>query len=109
MSTQTSSLSAGERELLARTPTKLLIGGTWRDGSAGDTFSVEDPATGAELARVADATAQDVAAALDAADAAQAGFAALAPKERSEILSRTAQLLLDHTDELALLMTLELG
>ena len=109
MSTQTSSLSAGERELLARTPTKLLIGGTWRDGSGGDTFPVEDPATGAELAQVADATAQDVAAALDAADAAQADFAALAPMERSEILSRTAQLLLDHTEELALLMTLELG
>ncbi len=96
-----------ERRLLDRVPTGLFIGGTWRDAPA--TFDVEDPATGEVIARVADATADDATAALDAAVAAQAGWATTAPRQRGEILRRAYELLTARTDDLALLMTLEMG
>ncbi len=100
---------ADESSVLSGVPKQLYIGGTWRDASAGATFGVEDPATGATLCEVADATPEDAMAALDAAVAAQAGWAATSPNERSEILYRAFQALLDRSDELALLMTLEMG
>ncbi len=109
MTSTLSSLPDHERELLQRIPTQLLIGGQWRDASGGGTAVVEDPATGLQLAEVADATPEDGMAALDAATAAQTAMAALSPRERSEILQRTSQLITEHTEELALLMTLELG
>jgi succinate-semialdehyde dehydrogenase/glutarate-semialdehyde dehydrogenase len=58
---------------------------------------------------VADATADDATAALDAAVAAQAEWAATAPRERSDILRRTFDAVTARADELALLMTLEMG
>ncbi len=90
-------------------PKQLLIGGTWRDASGGETLSVEDPASGEALCSIADATADDAAAALDAAVAAQADWAATAPNERSEILHRAFTLMTERAEELALLMTLEMG
>ncbi len=77
MTSTLSSLPDHERELLQRIPTQLLIGGQWRDASGGATAAVEDPATGLELAQVADATPADGMAALDAATAAQSAMAAL--------------------------------
>ena len=109
MTASTTSLSAHEQQVVDGTPKDLLIGGQWRAASGGATIGVEDPATGIEIARVADATPQDAVAALDAAHEAQAALAALSPRERSEILHRTSQLITEHTEELALLMTLELG
>ncbi|MEH3053246.1 MAG: NAD-dependent succinate-semialdehyde dehydrogenase [Patulibacter minatonensis] len=109
MTTSISSLSDHEREVLGRIPSGLLIGGEWRQAAGGGTVSVEDPATGLEIAQIADGTADDARAALDAAHAAQATMAALSPRERSDILQKTSQLLTEHTEELALLMTLELG
>ena len=61
------------------------------------------------LCEVADATPDDAMKALDAAVAAQEGWAATAPRERSEILRRAFQLMNDRVDDLALLMTLEMG
>ncbi|HZA84516.1 MAG TPA: NAD-dependent succinate-semialdehyde dehydrogenase, partial [Actinomycetes bacterium] len=75
----------------------------------GATFAVEDPATGEVLTEVADATPEDGLAALDAAVAAQAEWAAHPPRERGEILRRAFEALNDRADELALLMTLEMG
>jgi succinate-semialdehyde dehydrogenase / glutarate-semialdehyde dehydrogenase len=98
-----------EATLLAGVPTGLLIGGEWRDATGGERFDVLDPATGAVLATVADATAEDGIAALDAAAAAQEAWAATAPRQRSEILRRAWQLMQDRKDDLALLMTLEMG
>ena len=63
-----------ERGILDATPTQLLIGGGWRDGSAGR-LPVEDPSTGEVLCEVADASADDAKAALDAAAAAQDAWA----------------------------------
>ncbi len=90
-------------------PAQLFIGGRWVDATGGATFQVEDPATGEALCEVADATPADAMKALDAAVAAQADWAATAPNERSEILYRAFTALGERSDELALLMTLEMG
>ncbi|HET9499046.1 MAG TPA: NAD-dependent succinate-semialdehyde dehydrogenase [Marmoricola sp.] len=90
-------------------PKQLFIGGKWRDATGGRTLPVEDPATGKTLCEVADATPEDAKAALDAAVGAQAAWAATSPNERSEILHRAFELLGERADELALLMTLEMG
>ena len=97
------------RAVVEAAPKQLFIGGEWRDATGGATLDVEDPATGETLCEVADATADDARAALDAAVAAQAGWAATPPNERSEILARAFAAMQERTDELALLMTLEMG
>jgi len=102
-------LTDTEKSLLARVPTGLFIDGKWRDSSDGRTLDVEDPSTGLTLASVADATVADGAAALDAAVAAQAGWAATAPRERGEILRRAFETITARAEEFALLMTLEMG
>jgi succinate-semialdehyde dehydrogenase/glutarate-semialdehyde dehydrogenase len=98
-----------EQEVVAKVPKGLFVGGEWRDATGGGTLPVEDPSTGEPLCEVADATPQDAMAALDAAVAAQAAWAATAPRERGEILRRAWEALVRRTDELALLMTLEMG
>ena len=81
-----------ESALLASVPTGLLINGEWRDAISGKTFDVEDPATGKVLLSIADAGAEDGAAALDAAAAAQESWAKVPPRERGEILRRAFDL-----------------
>jgi succinate-semialdehyde dehydrogenase/glutarate-semialdehyde dehydrogenase len=89
-------------------PTQLLIGGGWRD-SDGGTFDVLDPATGDVLVKVADGTVADMTSAIDAAEAAAKGWAATAPRERSEILRRTYEAMIAHKDDIALLISQEMG
>jgi succinate-semialdehyde dehydrogenase/glutarate-semialdehyde dehydrogenase len=102
-------IATDEQAVLESVPKRLLIGGEWRDGSGGGTVAVEDPATGQDLCEVADATPEDATAALDAAVETQAEWAAVPPDERSEILHRAFEALNERADELALLMTLEMG
>ena len=97
------------RAAVENAPHQLYIGGKWIDATGGATFGVEDPATGETLCEVADATPEDAMRALDAAVDAQADWAATPPNERSEILYRAFQALGERSDELALLMTLEMG
>jgi succinate-semialdehyde dehydrogenase/glutarate-semialdehyde dehydrogenase len=87
----------------------LFIGGKWVPATGGKTFPVHDPSNGNVLCEVADASPEDGFAALDAAVAAQADWAATAPRERGEILRRAYEKLIERSDELALLMTLEMG
>jgi len=101
--------ASDQQALLERTPTDLYIGGAWRPATGGNTLPVEDPSTGQTLVEVADATPEDALAALAAAAEAQASWAATAPRERGEILRRAYELLLERVDDLALLMTLEMG
>jgi succinate-semialdehyde dehydrogenase/glutarate-semialdehyde dehydrogenase len=98
---------AREREVVARVPTGVFIGGSWRDTP--DHFNVEDPATGEVIARVSDGTPEDGIAALDAACRAQDDWAATPPRQRGEVLRRADELLMERIDDLALLMTLEMG
>jgi succinate-semialdehyde dehydrogenase/glutarate-semialdehyde dehydrogenase len=79
------------------------------DAEGAKTLPVEDPATQEVICEVADGGPKDAARALDAAVDAQAEWAATAPRERGEILRRAWQVLNDRADELALLMTLEMG
>jgi succinate-semialdehyde dehydrogenase/glutarate-semialdehyde dehydrogenase len=89
--------------------TELLIGGTWRQGSSDGRIAVTDPATGDQVAEVADGTPSDAVAACDAAEEAQSRWAATAPRERSEILRSCWETLVEHTDELASLIVQEHG
>jgi succinate-semialdehyde dehydrogenase/glutarate-semialdehyde dehydrogenase len=98
-----------EQEVLAAAPRQLLIGGQWRGAASGKTLPVDDPATGEVLVEVADGDEADARAALDAAAGAQGGWAATAPRQRGEILRRASELLVERGDDLALLMTLEMG
>src|SRR5579875_1094341 len=97
-----------EQSVIDRVPKQLFIAGEWRDGEGG-TFEVEDPSTEKPLCAVADASPADAKAALDAAVAAGPEFAAAAPRERGEILRRAFELITQRIDDLALLMTLEMG
>ena len=103
------SLSKDEQKVIDEAPRQLLVGGQWRDASSGQTLGVEDPATGEEITTVADASPDDAKAAMDAACAAQADWAKTPPNERSEILYRAFEAIGERADELALLMTLEMG
>jgi succinate-semialdehyde dehydrogenase / glutarate-semialdehyde dehydrogenase len=98
-----------EKTVVDGVPTQLFIGGEWRDGTGGRTLDVEDPSTGEAIAAVADATPEDAVAALDAACAVQDEWAAHPPRERGEILRRAFEAIVARTDELALVMTLEMG
>ena len=90
-------------------PRDLLIGGKWRPATGGRRLNVEDPSTGEVLCDVADAAPEDALAALAAATEAQAGWAAHPPRERGEVLRRAYEAVTAGTDEIALLMTLEMG
>jgi succinate-semialdehyde dehydrogenase/glutarate-semialdehyde dehydrogenase len=110
--TQTGASAPGreaERAALERVPHGLYIAGEWRPASAGGTLAVEDPSTQEPLVEVADAQEGDALAALAAAADSQAEWAATAPRERGEILRRAYEAIVAQTDELALLMTLEMG
>jgi len=104
MSTQTS-----EQALIEGVNKRLFIGGEWRDAKEGGTLSVEDPATGESLCEVADGQPEDALAALEAADKAQADWARTAPRQRGEILRSAFEMITERIDDLALLMTLEMG
>jgi succinate-semialdehyde dehydrogenase/glutarate-semialdehyde dehydrogenase len=101
--------TADETRVIDGVKTQLFIGGEWRDASGGATLPVEDPATGETIAEVADATNADADAALAAATEAFATWKNVAPRERADILRRAYDLINERTDELALLMTLEMG
>jgi succinate-semialdehyde dehydrogenase/glutarate-semialdehyde dehydrogenase len=90
------------------TPTELFIDGKWTGGSAGS-FTVYNPSTGQEITSVQRAGADDVAAAVHAAATALPDWAATPPRERSEVLRRTFELMLEHKEDLAFLMSLEMG
>src|ERR1700760_4028163 len=105
MSTTT---APAEQKIVDEVPKQLYIGGEWRDGAKG-TLSVEDPSTGESLCEVADASTDDAKAALTAAVEAGPAWFDHAPRERGEILRRAFEAITARADELALLMTLEMG
>jgi succinate-semialdehyde dehydrogenase / glutarate-semialdehyde dehydrogenase len=98
-----------EQQALSGVPRQLYIGGEWRDAAAGGAFRVEDPATEETLVEIADARPEDGKAALDAAVQAQESWRDHPPRERGEILRRAFDMIVERKDELALLMTLEMG
>ena len=83
------------------------INGAWVEGEG--TFAVTDPATGLELAQVANLTAAQTQQAIDAAEAALPAWRAMTHKQRSQLLRKWFELILAHQDDLARLMTAEQG
>jgi succinate-semialdehyde dehydrogenase / glutarate-semialdehyde dehydrogenase len=104
-----SAAATRESAVLEAVPKRLLIGGEWREAEGGGTLAVEDPASGETLVEVADAQPGDALAALGAAADAQAEWAESGPRDRGEILRRAYEALVAQADDLALLMTLEMG
>ncbi|MBB3917065.1 NAD-dependent succinate-semialdehyde dehydrogenase [Rhizobium fabae] len=85
------------------------INGAWTSGDATKTFDVLNPATGELLASLPDMGATDTRTAIDAAHAAQPAWAARPAKERSAILRKWFDLMVANADELAAILTAEMG
>ncbi|MEA2455820.1 MAG: succinate-semialdehyde dehydrogenase / glutarate-semialdehyde dehydrogenase [Thermoleophilaceae bacterium] len=103
------SIATEEHAVVEKVQKKLYIAGEWRDASGGGTLPVIDPATEEPICEVADATPEDAKAALDAAVAMQAEWAATPANDRAGILWKAFELIVERADELAVLMTLEMG
>jgi betaine-aldehyde dehydrogenase len=88
---------------------ELYYGGKWHAARSGATLAVSDPATGAELGVVADAGADDVAAAVAAARAAFPGWRDTPVKERARMLREAAAILRANGEELARIDALDSG
>ncbi len=89
--------------------TEAYIDGAWVKAESGKTFAVTNPATGEVVASVTDLGREDVRKAIDAADAAWPAYRDLTAKERSGIMRNWFNLMLEHKEELARIMTVESG
>jgi succinate-semialdehyde dehydrogenase/glutarate-semialdehyde dehydrogenase len=108
MDTKTTPLAALKDPSLLKT--EGLIGGAWTAGQTGGArFAVTDPATGLELAQVANLGPIDAAAAISAAEKAWPAWRARTAKERAGILMKWFALLHQHADDLARILTAEQG
>ncbi|HEX7743725.1 MAG TPA: NAD-dependent succinate-semialdehyde dehydrogenase [Micromonosporaceae bacterium] len=96
-------------DVAVKAPTDLFIGGRWVPAAEGKRFPVADPATGREIASVADGAVADALDAVGAAAAAGPGWAATAPRARAEVLRRAFELMTERAEDLALLITTENG
>ncbi len=103
------SLPAALAEHAPSIPTDLLIGESWREGTGGKRFNVEDPSTGDSLTSVADGTTADGIAAVDAAHRTAAAWAATPPRVRSELLRRCYERIVANVEWLTRLISLENG
>jgi succinate-semialdehyde dehydrogenase/glutarate-semialdehyde dehydrogenase len=99
----------GSEQVLDPLPKQLWIGGEWRPAAGGARFPVEDPATASVIAEVADASPKDALAALEAAERAAPAWATTPPRQRGELLRRAFEAVSARAQELALVMTLEMG
>ena len=88
---------------------QCYVGGAWVDADHQETLPVTNPATGETLGGVPKLGAVEVNRAITAAQEAFAGWRARTAKERSTLLRRWFNLMLEHQDDLAMLMTLEQG
>ena len=99
-----SALSLKDPSLLE---TRAYINGAWV--TKDQTFAVTNPATGDVIAHVSDLTAADTKEAIDAAYAAKADWAAWTGKERSTVLRKWYDLMVANADDLATILTSEMG
>jgi len=88
---------------------QAFIDGRWRDASSGETLGVANPANGQQLGSVPKMGAEETREAIDAAARALPAWRALTARERATILRRWFDLMMEHQDDLARLMTLEQG
>ncbi len=88
---------------------QCLINGQWLDQSSGKRCDVSNPASGERIGTVPDLGAIETSAAIDAASAALPAWAKKTAKERGRILRRMYELMLEHQDDLARILTAEQG
>ena len=106
MNDTSSSLSLSDPALLS---TRAFVGGEWIDADGGGSCEVGNPATGAVLGTIPDMGAAETARAIDAAHAAFPAWSRTTAGERAALIKRLHDLLLEHQDDLARLMTAEQG
>lgn len=97
------------KDLEDRGATGLYIDGEWRESSDASEFPVLDPATGESVTEVSSGSVDDALAAVAAAHEAGPAFAAMTPRDRSEILRRAFEIMVDRSDALAELIVTEMG
>jgi len=85
------------------------VNGNWIGGNGAETFDVLNPATGEKLATLPEMGATETAAAIDAAYKAQGIWAARPAKDRSILLRKWFDLIIANADELAAILTAEMG
>ncbi|MEM6463740.1 MAG: NAD-dependent succinate-semialdehyde dehydrogenase [Pseudomonadota bacterium] len=91
-------------------PAAGLVGGAWiTEVEGGRQFDIDNPATGEIIASLPDMGADHTRKAIDAAYTAQVKWAALTAKERSSVLRRLHELQLENADDLATILTMEMG
>src|ERR1700683_4707457 len=98
-------------EAFIGSPRQLFINGQWVDGASGKTFETPNPATGETLARIAEGDAEELKRAVRAARQAveEGPWSRMTPSDRGRIIWRIGDLILEHTDELAQLESLDNG
>src|SRR6056297_359765 len=89
--------------------TRGYVGGEWVSGDEGKSFDVANPARGDVIARVADLGRAETARAIAAAETAQKAWAARTAKDRAGVLRRWFDLMIEHADDLATILTAEQG
>ncbi|GAA5194111.1 NAD-dependent succinate-semialdehyde dehydrogenase [Arthrobacter gyeryongensis] len=111
MTTNVSDLSVSERarEVIAKVSTGVFIDGQWGEATSGVRFDVVNPATEEVIATVANGGPEDAQRAIETAGRVQKDWAKTSPRERSEILRRAYDIVMARQDELALIMTTEMG
>ena len=87
----------------------VYINGAWVDAADGKSFAVTNPATGAEIARVPSATAAQVEEAVEAAETALATWKLTTAKERSTLLRKWFNLIVENQEDLAVILSTEQG
>ncbi|MFN4167422.1 MAG: NAD-dependent succinate-semialdehyde dehydrogenase [Pannonibacter phragmitetus] len=89
---------------------KAYINGSWRSASeSGATFEVTNPANGEVIATLPDMGREETAQAIDAAHAAQVAWAARTGKDRAAVLRKLFDLMVANADDLATILTMEMG
>jgi succinate-semialdehyde dehydrogenase/glutarate-semialdehyde dehydrogenase len=88
---------------------QVYINGQWTDATDGKSFAVTNPATGEEIARVPSATEAQVTAAVEAAETALASWKLTTAKERSALLRKWFNLMVEHQEDLAVILSTEQG
>ena len=96
-------------DAVGKVSTGLFIDGQWCEAASGKRFDVVNPATEEVIATVADGGTEDAQRAIETAGRAQKDWAKTPPRVRSEILRRAYDIIMDRQDELALIMTTEMG
>jgi len=89
--------------------TQAYINGEWVDADSGETFDVSNPARGDVICTVPNMTAAETARAIDAAYATQKAWAKRTGKDRAAVLRKWYELMIENADDLAMILTAEMG